>query len=113
VIASGTALAVDKIRLPQKCGGSFGLGLNSWEAQNMTSLAEAENRFGHVVRGAGGVIFGIEKDAFVHEEKLQIGTPDGFVKMASFLTNQTLMRFCKSALPSLSNMQANYGRLHA
>jgi hypothetical protein len=51
----------------------------------MTSLAEAESRFGHVVRGAGGAIFGIEKGPSVgsrQEERLQIGTPDGFVKIA-------------------------------
>ena len=27
----------------------------------MTSLAEAENKFGRVVRGAGGAIFGVER----------------------------------------------------
>jgi hypothetical protein len=51
----------------------------------MTSLAEAEGKFGHVVRGAGGAIFGIETGPSVGsrlEEKLRIGTPDGFVKIA-------------------------------
>lgn len=49
----------------------------------MTSLTEAESKYGHVVRSAGGQIFGIERDASVgrQEEKLQIGTPDGFVKI--------------------------------
>ena len=54
----------------------------------MTSLIEAESKFGSVVRGAGGAIFGIEKAPFVgsrQEEKLQIGTPDGFVKIAVLL----------------------------
>ena len=49
----------------------------------MTSLAEAESKYGHVVQSAGGQIFGIEKAASVgrQEEKLKIGTPDGFVKI--------------------------------
>ena len=54
----------------------------------MTSLIEAESKFGSVVRGAGGAIFGIEKAPFVGSrqgEKLQIGTPDGFVKIAVLL----------------------------
>jgi hypothetical protein len=51
----------------------------------MISLAEAERKYGAVVRSAGGAIFGIEIGpslASRHEEKLQIGTPDGFVKFA-------------------------------
>ena len=51
----------------------------------MTSLAEAENRFGTVVRDAGGAIFGIESVPCIGSrqgEKLQIGTPDGFVRIA-------------------------------
>jgi hypothetical protein len=54
----------------------------------MTSLAEADRKFGDVVRSAGGAIFGIENSPSVgsrQEEKLQIGTPDGFVKSAVFL----------------------------
>ncbi len=49
----------------------------------MTSLAEAESKYAHVVQSAGGQIFGIEKAASVgrQEEKLKIGTPDGFVKI--------------------------------
>ena len=51
----------------------------------MTSLAEAESKYGHVVQSAGGQIFGIEKAASAgvgrQEEKLKIGTPDGFVKI--------------------------------
>jgi hypothetical protein len=51
----------------------------------MTSLAEAESKYGDVVHGAGGQIFGIERAASVgvgrQEEKLTIGTPDGFVKI--------------------------------
>ena len=48
----------------------------------MTSLAEAESKYGHVVQSAGGQIFGIERAASVDRqaEKLTIGTPDGFVK---------------------------------
>ena len=56
----------------------------------MTSLTEAENQFGGVVRGAGGAIFGIETAASCggrQQEKLQIGTLDGFVKI-SVLLNQ-------------------------
>ena len=54
----------------------------------MTSLAEAESRFGTVVRGAGGAIFGVERTPSAcnrQEEKLQIGTPDGFVRIAVLL----------------------------
>jgi len=54
-----------------------------------TSLAEAKNRFGPVVRGAGGAIFGIESALCIggrQGEKLQIGTPDGFVRIAVLLT---------------------------
>ena len=54
----------------------------------MTSLAEAEDRFGTVVRGAGGTILGIERTPSAcnrQEEKLQIGTPDGFVRIAVLL----------------------------
>jgi hypothetical protein len=49
----------------------------------MTSLAEAQSKYGHVVQSAGGQIFGIERAASVsgQEEKLTIGTPDGFVKI--------------------------------
>ncbi len=51
----------------------------------MTKLAEAVSKFGHVVRSAGGEIFGIERTlgpASRSAEKLQIGTPDGFLKIA-------------------------------
>jgi hypothetical protein len=51
----------------------------------MTSLAEAERKFGPVVRDAGGAIYGIESTPSVggrQEEKLRIGTLDGFVKIA-------------------------------
>ena len=49
----------------------------------MTSLAEAESKYGDVVQSAGGQIFGIERAASVgrQAEKLTIGTPDGFVKI--------------------------------
>ena len=51
--------------------------------KEMTSLAEAESKYGHVVQSAGGQIFGIERAASAgrQEEKLKIGTPDGFVKI--------------------------------
>jgi hypothetical protein len=53
------------------------------EIRDMTSLADAESKYAYVVQGAGGQIFGIEKAASVgrQEEKLKIGTPDGFVKI--------------------------------
>ena len=73
---------------PARHGGLFGVAFESWEALNMTSLAEAENRFGAVVRGAGGTIVGIERTPSAcnrQEEKLQIGTPDGFVRIAVLL----------------------------
>ena len=51
----------------------------------MTSFTEAVSIFGPIVRNAGGEIFGIEKSPAFDgrpREKLQIGTPDGFVKVA-------------------------------
>ena len=54
----------------------------------MTSLADAVIKFGPVVRSAGGEIFGIERAPSFDGrpgEKLQIGTPDGFVKVAVLL----------------------------
>jgi hypothetical protein len=59
----------------------------------MTSLTEAEGEFGDVVRSAGGAIFGLERGPSVgsrQEEKLQIGTPDGFVKMAVCLNQPNI-----------------------
>ena len=59
----------------------------------MTSLAEAESKFGHVVRGAGGAIFSIQKVPSVgnrKDEKLQIGTPDGFVKITVLLSQPNI-----------------------
>ena len=49
----------------------------------MTNIAEAESKYGRVVRNAGGQIFGIERTASLgrQEEKLTIGTPDGFIKI--------------------------------
>jgi hypothetical protein len=65
----------------------------------MTSLAGAQSKYGHVVQSAGGQIFGIEVSASAgvrrQEEKLKIGTPDGFVKIDVVL-NQPDMRFCVS-----------------
>ena len=49
----------------------------------MTSLAEAESKYGHVVQSAGVRVLGIERTAWCgrQEEKLKIGTPDGFLKL--------------------------------
>ena len=58
----------------------------------MTSVAEAESKYGRVVRSAGGQIFGIERAGSVgrQEEKLTIGTPDGFVKMGVALNQPNI-----------------------
>lgn len=58
----------------------------------MTSVAEAESRYGRVVRSAGGQIFGIERAGSVGrpEEKLTIGTPDGFVKIGVALNQPNI-----------------------
>jgi hypothetical protein len=59
----------------------------------MASLAEADNKFGDLVRGAGGAIFGVESGPTIgsrQEEKLQIGTPDGFVKLAVLLNQPNI-----------------------
>jgi hypothetical protein len=47
----------------------------------MTSLAEAESKYGQVVQSVGGQVFGIEKTVWLGKQadKLKIGTPDGFV----------------------------------
>jgi hypothetical protein len=47
----------------------------------MTSLTEAESKYGYVVQSVGAQVFGIERTASFgrQEEKLKIGTPDGFV----------------------------------
>ena len=52
------------------------------EVHDVTSLAEAESKYGHVVQSAGGQVFGIETGASLGRgEKLKIGTPDGFLKI--------------------------------
>ena len=59
----------------------------------MTSLAEAESKFGPVVRDAGGAIYGIETTPSVggrQEEKLRTGTLDGFVKIAVSLNQPNI-----------------------
>ena len=58
----------------------------------MIGSTEAESKFGRMVRGAGGAIFGIEKSlaGTRQEEKLQIGTPDGFVKIAVLLNQPNI-----------------------
>ncbi len=59
----------------------------------MTSLIEAQSKFGSVVQSAGGAIFGVETTPFVggrQEEKLQIGTSDGFVKIAILLNQPNI-----------------------
>ena len=59
----------------------------------MTSLAEAESRFGRTVRSVGGSIFGIERCQSIgssDEEKLWIGTPDGFIKIAVVLNQPNI-----------------------
>jgi hypothetical protein len=62
---------------------AFSASNSNGRFKDMTSLAEAESKYAHVVRSAGGQIFGIEKAASIgrQEEKLMIGTPDGFVKV--------------------------------
>ena len=58
----------------------------------MTSLAEAEIKYGYVVQSAGGKIFGIERTHSVgkEEEKLRIGTPDGFVQVVVSLNQPNI-----------------------
>ena len=59
----------------------------------MTSLAEAKSKFGPVVRDAGGAIYGIETTHSVggrQEEKLRIGTLDGFVKIVVSLNQPNI-----------------------
>ena len=76
----------------------------------MTSLAEAENKFGRLVRGAGGAIFGIETAPSFggrQEEKLQIGTLDGFVKMAVLLNQPSDMSESGPAVTSFSLPRAS------
>jgi hypothetical protein len=58
----------------------------------MTNLAEAETKYGYVVRSAGGKIFAIERTHSVgrEEEKLRIGTPDGFVQIVVSLNQPNI-----------------------
>ena len=82
-------MAVKATRLPL-IRRAFCLGR---EAHDMTSLAEAESRFGEAVRRAGGAIFGIEKgpsSGSRQDEKLQIGTADGFVRIAVSLNQPNI-----------------------
>jgi hypothetical protein len=60
----------------------------------MTSLAEAESKYGHLVQEAGAQIFGIERPALFggDGEKLKIGTPDGFVKIDVSLNQANIDR---------------------
>jgi hypothetical protein len=62
----------------------------NWEVQDMTSLTEAERKYGQVVQNAGGQVFGIERTVWLGKQadKLKIGTPDGFVTIDVVL-NQT------------------------
>src|SRR5277367_4833527 len=62
----------------------------TWEVQDMTSLAEAESKYGQVVRSVGGQVLGIEKTVWLGKQtdKLKVGTPDGFVTVDVVL-NQT------------------------
>jgi hypothetical protein len=83
----------------------------------MTSLIEAESKFGSVVRDAGGAIFGIEKAPFVgsrQEEKLQIGTPDGFVKIAVLLNQPDIDAVLRERTSLLVRHagELTVGRLH-
>lgn len=76
-------MTVKEWSLPWETRQAFRALTPNWETQDMTSLAEAESKYGHVVKNAGGRIFGIERATPVgrQEEKLKIGTPDGFVKI--------------------------------
>jgi hypothetical protein len=70
----------------------------------MTSLAEADSKFGNVVRDAGGAIFGIEIGTSVvsrQQEKLQIGTPDGFVKLAVLLNQPNIFAVLRERTENL------------
>ena len=73
----------------------------------MTSLAEAESKYGHVVQSAGGQIFGIERAASVDRqaEKLTIGTPDGFIKIDVVLNQPDIDVVLRREPPGSSNMR--------
>jgi hypothetical protein len=86
------AMSVKVRRLPFT-RRAFCLWIGELGGANMTSLAEADSKFGDVVRDAGGAIFGVERGPVVgsrQEEKLQIGTPDGFVKLAVLLNQPNI-----------------------
>jgi hypothetical protein len=77
-------------RGPANTAGLFQLSI--WEIQDVTSLAEAEVKYGSIVQSAGGQIFGIERTPSVgrEEEKLRIGTPDGFVQIVVSLNQPNI-----------------------
>jgi hypothetical protein len=86
----GMSVKVKRLPLIRR---AFCLWTESWEAHDMTSLTEAERKFGDVVRSAGGAIFGVENSLLFGSkqgEKLQIGTPDGFVKLAVVLNQPNI-----------------------
>jgi hypothetical protein len=91
----------------------------------MTTLAEAESRFGRTVRSVGGAIFGIERCPSIgsrYEEKLQIGTPDGFIKIAVGLNQPNIdavlceriadliQRAAAMRTPSRPTLASSFGR---
>ena len=71
----------------------------------MTSLAEAESKFGYVVESAGGHIFGVEKAASVGkpQEKLTIGTPDGFIKIDVVLSQPNIDAILRERIADVVN----------
>lgn len=72
--------------------GALACDFKFGEVQDMTSLAEVEIKYGYVVQSAGEKIFGIERTHTVgrEEEKLRIGTPDGFVQMVVSLNQPNI-----------------------
>ena len=76
-------MTAKKWGLPKERRRAFSALNPNREVQNVTSLAEAESKYGHVVQSAGGQVFGIETGASLGRrgERLKIGTPDGFLKI--------------------------------
>ena len=79
----------------------------------MTSLAEAESKYGPVVQSAGGQIFGIEKAASVgrQQEKLKIGTPDGFVKIDVALNQPDIVSVLRERTAGVVKRASELGHL--
>jgi hypothetical protein len=84
--------------------------LISGKGFRMTSLDEAQQRYGDLVASAGGKIFGIGKGNFLGREgeKLQVGSPDGLVKTEVFIGQPSIERVLRERVAGVVARAADY-----